>query len=29
MIVATLDEALAHLGVTAAEFSPPSAAGLL
>lgn len=29
IIVATLDEALARLGVTVAEFSPPSAAGIL
>jgi hypothetical protein len=29
VIVATLDEALARLGVTVAEFGPPSAAGIL
>jgi hypothetical protein len=29
VIAATLDEALARLGVTVAEFSPPSAAGIL
>ena len=29
VIVATLDEALARLGVTVAEFGPPTAAGIL
>jgi len=29
VIVATLDEAVARLGVTMAEFGPPSAAGIL
>lgn len=29
VIVATLDEALARLGLTMAEFGPPSAAGIL
>jgi hypothetical protein len=29
VIVSTLDEALARLGVTVAEFGPPSAAGIL